>query len=650
MENKTEETVEEVTEEVETPIEEIEVEVELEAEATDKTEAEEDSRNFANAKQFRNASIRDEFINEESRRVRIALTSETPVSRSFGLEILDHSSDSIDMSFMGSQRAPLLLDHDMTKQIGVVENYYIDDSAKRTIAEVRFGKSELANEIFNDVRDGIRSNVSVGYNITNMEKDSSYDEPAYRVGFQPLEASIVSIPADQSQNIGIGRSDDAAKELPDFINESGVKVTDIKTIKVNTMTDNNEINVDDIRSETVNETRKSIAKQNDEILELGSRHFQSDLARQAIKEGTDLETFRGQLLNAIPSSESLETPEVGLSKKEVRDFSITRAVHAMANPTDRRAQEAARFEFEASDAAKDSYGRNTDGLTLPREVMGSWEKRDINTTDDSGGIGQDFRRGDFIAALRDASAVLRAGATVFPDLVDNVKIPKATGVSSAAWIATEGGSVGESEMALGSITMSPKTISAYTDITNKMLANSSLSIENLVRNDLAAGIGKVIDTGALAGSGSSGQPTGIDSQTGVNSITLATASTPTWAETVNAESLVLADNVPFNRPGYLTTSLIVGNLKTTAKATNQAVFIMDDDGRVNGHDVTISNAVAAGYLYFGMWADLLVGLFGSIDILVDPYTTATSNSTRIRATQFCDINVRHAQSFTKASA
>ena len=211
MENKTEETVEEVTEEVETPIEEIEVEVELEAEATDKTEAEEDSRNFANAKQFRNASIRDEFINEESRRVRIALTSETPVSRSFGLEILDHSSDSIDMSFMGSQRAPLLLDHDMTKQIGEVENYYIDDSAKRTIAEVRFGKSELANEIFNDVRDGIRSNVSVGYNITNMEKDSSYDEPAYRVGFQPLEASIVSIPADQSQTVGIGRSDDAAK-------------------------------------------------------------------------------------------------------------------------------------------------------------------------------------------------------------------------------------------------------------------------------------------------------------------------------------------------------------------------------------------------------------------------------------------------------
>jgi len=649
MEIKIEEPTEEVTEEVETPVEEIEVEAELETEAVEETKAEEDSRNFANAKQFRNASIRDEFINEESRRVRIALTSEAPVSRSFGLEILDHSTDSIDMSFMGSQRAPLLLDHDMTKQIGVVENYYIDESAKRTIAEVRFGKSELANEIFNDVKDGIRSNVSVGYNITNMERDSSYDEPAYRVGFQPLEASIVSIPADQSQSVGIGRSDDAAKQLPDFIKESGVNITDIKSIQVKTMTEKNETNVDDIRSEAVNETRKSIAKQNDEILELGSRHFQSDLARQAIKEGTDLETFRGQLLNAIPSSKSLETPDIGLSQKETRDFSILKAVYAMSNPTNRKAQEEAKFEFEASQAAKDAYGRNSEGLTLPSEIMGSWT-RDVNTSDDAGGIGEEFRRGDFIQALRNASGVIRAGATIFPDLVDNVKIPKQTGVSTAAWIATEGGSVGESELSLGSVTMSPNTISAYTDITNKMLANSSLSIESLVRNDLAAGIGNVVDTGAMTGSGSSGQPTGINSATGVNSITLATAATPTWAETVNAESLVLADNVPFNSPGYLTNSTVTGNLKTTAKATNQAIFIMDADGRVNGHPVTISNAVAAGYIYFGMWSDLLIGFFGSIDILVDPYTSASSNLTRIRATQFCDIAVRHGQSFTKATA
>ena len=639
MEEQNIEQVEEVVNE-----EEISEEVTLETEQT-----EEEERSFADDKQFRSAAIRSEYVDEEERRVRIALTSEAPVSRSFGLEILDHSPSSIDTSFMGEGRAPLLLDHDMRTQIGVVERYYIDETAKRTIAEVRFGRSDLATEVWNDVKDGIRQNVSVGYNITSMERDSSFDEPAYRVAFQPLEASIVSIPADQSQNVGIGRSDDAAKELPDLPMETGVRIKPNKPLKEIKMEDKKEINVEEVKLVTESETRKAIAKQNDEILELGARHQQQDLARQAIKEGTDLESFRGQLLNAIPSGQPLETAEIGLSEKESRDFSILKAVYAMANPTNRKAQEEAAFELEASQAAKEKYGRNSEGLTLPEEVMGSWT-RDINTSDDSGGVGQDFRTGDFINALRDASAVIRAGATVFPDLVDNVKIPKQTGVSTAGWIATEGGSVSESEMALGSITMSPKTISAYTDITNKMLANSSLSIENLVRNDLAAGIGKVIDTGAMTGSGSSGQPTGINGFTGVNSVTLGTASTPTWAEAVEMESLVLADNVPFNRPGYLTNSTVVGNLKTTAKSANTAIFLMDSDGRVNGHPVTISNSVAAGYIYFGMWADLLIGMFGSIDILVDPYTAATNNLTRIRATQFCDINCRHGQSFTKATA
>lgn len=641
----------EATEEEETE----ESEEETEESESEEEQTEDEERSFASDKQFRSAAIRSEYIDEENRRVRIALTSEAPVSRSFGSEILDHSEESIDTSFMGQGRSPLLLDHDMTKQIGVVENYYIDNSARRTIAEVRFGKSDLANEVFNDVKDGIRQNVSVGYNINSMERDDSFDEPTYRVSWTPLESSIVSIPADQSSNVGIARSDDAAKELPDLevaslateTKDSGVTIN--QHLKEKKVEEKQEINVEEVKTVTESETRKRIAKQSDEILELGSRHQQQDLARQAIKDGTDLETFRGQLLNTIPSGQPLETAEIGLTEKESRDFSILKAVYAMSNPTNRKAQEDAKFEFEASQAAKDKYGRNSEGLTLPSEVMGTWT-RDINTTDDAGGIGEDFRRGDFIDALRDASGVIRAGATIFPDLVDNVKIPKQTGVSTATWIATEGGAVTESELTLGSVTMSPNTISAYTDITNKMLANSSLSIETLVRNDLAAGIGKVVDTGAMTGSGSSGQPTGINSATGVNSVTLTTAATPTWAEAVEMESLVLADNVPFNRPGYLTNSTVVGNLKTTAKASNTAIFIMDSDGRVNGHPVTISNAVAAGYAYFGMWSDLLIGFFGSIDILVDPYTAATNNLTRIRATQFCDVAVRHGQSFTKATA
>jgi len=602
---------------------------------------------------------RSDFIDDDNRTVRIALTSESPVKRSFGWEILDHSQESIDTDFIGQGRSPLLLDHDMTKQIGIIEDYILDESSKRTLAQVRFGRSDLASEIWQDVKDGIRNNVSVGYSITNMEKDRDAKEPTYRVAWQPLEASIVSIPADQSANVGVARSEPSELNPTIKVESTSVEETEVvekintQTIKVKTMSEEMkndvEIDIEKIKTLTVTETRANVAKENDEILELGSRHSQSDLARTAIRDGISIEDFRGKLLNALPTDQPLETKEIGLTNKETRNFSILTAVNAMANPSDRRAQEAAKFEFECSDAAKEKYGRNSQGLTLPSEVMTNWHARDINTSDDAGGVGQRFLPSNFIDALRAASGVMAAGATVLRDLEDNVKIPKQTGVSTAAWISAEGGAAAESELTLGSITLSPNTASMYTEVTNQMLQQSTLDMENIIRNDLAAGIAYLVDTGSLAGSGSSGQPTGINSQTGVNTQSFATAATPTWAELVTMESSVLGDNVILSNPAYLTTSAVAGNMKVTQKATNTAIFI-SENGQANGHPVIVSNAVAAGVAYFGNWADLLIGFFGGLDILVDPYTGSANSITRLRATQFMDVAVRHGQSFTKGTA
>ena len=101
---------------------------------------------------------------------KIGVSSEEPVERSFGMEVLGHSADDINMEFISSGRAPLLLDHDMNKQIGVIEEFKLDETAKRTTAVVRFGKSALAREVFEDVADGIRMNISVGYRIDKLER------------------------------------------------------------------------------------------------------------------------------------------------------------------------------------------------------------------------------------------------------------------------------------------------------------------------------------------------------------------------------------------------------------------------------------------------------------------------------------------------
>ena len=566
-------------------------------------------------------------VNEESRQVRIAISSEEPVQRSFGLEVLEHSNEAIDLSFLASGRAPLLLDHDPEKQIGVIESVELDGSARRLRATVRFGKGALAREAFDDVVDGIRANISVGYAINKLERK---DKDTYVAkSWRPMEASLVSIPADVT--VGVGRSGDVSPEpviKTDFKEESimSEQTIDIAAVEA--------------------EARKAAQRNAAQIVELGARHNKSDLAQKAIAEGRSIEEFRGELLETIGSQRALEEQAIGMSKKEVKNFSLMRAIHALANPTDRRAQEAAAFEFECSRAAAEAYGRTAQGILLPAEVLRNW-KRDLNSSDDSALFTDDFRGGDFIDALRNASSVMQAGARMLNGLSGDVKIPKKTAAASAAWIATEGNAASESEMTVGSVSMTPKTLGAFTDITRQLMIQSSLDVEALVRDDLAQAIALAIDLGALAGSGSSGQPTGIKNTSGINTVDFGTAPdlVPTWAQVVELETKVREDNALGNGGAYISNATMYGALKAVEKASNTAQFVVGPDGRMNGYNTIVSNQVASGDLYFGDFSQLLIGMFGGLDIVVDPYTNSTSGTVKVVALQSCDVAVRHATAF-----
>ena len=575
------------------------------------------------------------FIDEETRRVRIGVSSELPVERDFGMEILSHSEEDVDADFMKSGRSPLLLDHDMTKVIGKVEEYKIIPSEKRAVAVVRFSRSKLGEEIFNDVKDGIRQNISVGYKINGMERIRSKDDdkPHYRVRHQPLEVSVVGIPADSSKGVGVGRSKD--KQL--------------KTTKVQVMTEEvkNEINLDEVREESVKEARESFQRNSKEIIDLASKHNRRDLADKAISEGTSVEEFRGILLDNIANDKPLETAEIGLSEKEVRKFSVMKAINALANPTDKRAQREAEFEFACSEAAANHYGRTAQGIMLPPEVLTNWNQRDLNSSDDAGLIGQDFRAGDFIDALRNASSVMPLARTL-NGLSGDVKIPKKTSASSAAFISSEGGAAGESEMVIGSVTMSPKTLGAFTDVTRQLMIQSSLDVENLIRDDLAQSMAIAIDNAALEGSGSSGNPTGITNTSGINTVSLSSAAAPTFAEMVSMETAVAVDNALLGKLSYIIHPSNYGTLKTTAKDSGSGLFVAENN-QVNGYPVSVSAQLTANNYVFGNFDDLLVGFFGGLDLVVDSMTHSTSGTVRIVALQSVDVAVRHAVSFVAAS-
>ncbi len=568
----------------------------------------------------------NKVVNEEMRTVQIAVSSEEPVERSFGTEILDHNDRSIDLSFARSGTMPLLLDHDPRQQIGVVENVDLDGSARRLRATVRFGRNGLAKEVFDDVVDGIRSNISVGYHVNSMVEDG---EASYRVNnWLPMEVSVVSIPADRT--VGVGRS---AAEAP-----PAKPKTETRN-EVKTMTEEVKVDVEAVRADAA----RAAAKDTAEMYRLAAKHSKRDMADKAVAEGRTLAEFRGELLEAI-GNQPLDTQEIGLTKSEVRGFSLMKAVRAMANPTDRNAQRDAEFEFEASREAAQRAGIDPQGLYLPHDVLRSWNQRDLNTSNDSALVAEAYRGGDFIDVLRNASSVMQAGATMLTGLSGDVKIPKKTAASSGAWIATEGGGSTESEPTFGQVTMSPKTVGAFTDITRLMMMQSSLDIESLVRNDLSTGIALAIDSGALQGSGSSGQPTGIKNTSGINAPTSFAAANPTFAEVVAMETAVAEDNALMGNLAYILPASMLGALKTTAKDTGSGLFVADGN-QLNGYNAIVSNQVTAGDLYFGNFADLLIGMYGGLDITVDPYTASTSGTVRIVALQTCDVAVRHAVSF-----
>jgi len=551
---------------------------------------------------------------KDERRVQMSISSETPVARSFGDEILVHSTEAIDLSFLNSGRAPLLLDHDPEKQIGVIESVSLDAEARKLRANVRFGKSALASEVYGDVADNIRGNVSIGYQIKKMIK--SADGRSFKAtSWQPMEASIVSIPADVT--VGVGRS------MEEIASEAEVETPQV------------------VITETVDEQRSDEPQITETHAEV--------VAQEAQSEATERKNEMSNDVNVAVASGAFDAPvqqaaDVGLSRKEEKSYSLLRAINALANPADRAAQRAAAFELECSEAAQRAYGQSAQGILVPAEILRTWSKRDLNTSDDAGLVPQNYRPGDFIDALRNASSVMQAGATMLTGLSGTVKIPKKSAASSAGWF-TEGSASSESEMTTTSITLSPKTAGAYTDISRNMMMGANPSIEALVRQDLSDSIALAIDLGALAGSGSSGQPTGIKNTSGINNPTDFAAANPTWAEVVAMETAVAEDNALRGNLAYILPASMYGALKTTQKATNQAIFVVDPDGTINGYKAIVSNQVTSGDLYFGNFADLLIGMFGGLDILVDPYTGGTAGTVRVIAMQSVDVAVRNAVSF-----
>jgi HK97 family phage major capsid protein/HK97 family phage prohead protease len=567
------------------------------------------------------------FAEMDDRTYEFPFSSENPVARYFGNEILSHETKAADLSRL-NDGAPLLFNHDVDRVIGVVETARIDDKLKRGYARVRFSKNEFAQEVLADVRDGILRNVSFGYSIDKMEERGGN---FVATAWSPYEISMVSIPADKT--VGIGRSllltNPAASAAPTP-----------DPLPMETATPDLAV----VRAEAVEAERSRIAQ----ISALCDKHKMADLGQQLVESGRSIDEARAAVLDKlnIPmETVTMQTADIGLSVKESRSFSFLRAINYLANPTDRSAREAAGFEIEASEAAAQKLGRQSRGITIPQDVL----RRDLNVgTASAGGnlVATELDAGSFIDLLRNASALDQAGATVLTGLTGMVAIPRQTGGGTAYWVAESGAST-ESQQTVDQISLAPRSVGAFTDYSRRLLIQSSIDVENMVRSDLATVIALEIDRCGLYGTGNNSQPLGLKLTTGISTEDFALDS-PTFAEVVALESDVATANALLGSPVYLMNAAMRGNLKVRAKDAGSGLFVMDGD-LVNGYRAVMSNQVLSGDLWFGNFADLVIGYFSGLDLMVDPYTHSTSGTIRVTAMQDVDIAVRQPASFSRGN-
>lgn len=675
----------------------------------------------------------------------LTFSSEFPVERFFGTEILSHEEGAVRMDWVNSARAPIHVGHRHDElPVGVIESAEIRD--RKGHATIRFNdESQAGREAQAGVTKDISRNVSVGYWIHKIEIEENLDTDERVItatDWEPLEVSIVGVPADPTVSVdagavrwedsdhetevievrpgGTGSPDDAGAgasgetdtRIPDIVIVASTPNKEGRTMDKDTTLDQPSSSMtvrgpggdsvvtwtekDDPR-DVQKKLESAIADQGkrervrvEEILALGTKHNLRKLSEEHIGKGTTVESFRAVVLENIADGVALyDIPsDLDLSKQERKQYSIFRAARALARPYipelggQANLRKAASYEFELSQAIADRAEREPDGIFVPNDVISPLDVRAVAFFRMLNSFGaastplvRDLLAGSgegpelvetmnlgFADVLRNIPVVSQMGATIMRGLVGNVDIPRMTAGASAGWIATEGGAAAEQTQTLDQVQLRPRDLGAFTDITRRLLLQSDPSAEAVVRNDLQLATAVGIDAGAINGSGASGQPTGILNTSGIGAADAgANGGALTWDNvTRNFENVAVA-NALRGRLGWIMSGAAIAHGMRTVRVSGQPRYIVEEPQAgafpaLMSFPVGVSENVPSNLtkgtgtsltaLIMGAFQDVIIGEWGTLDLLVDPFTASSTGTVRIRVLQTIDVQLRYAGAFS----
>jgi len=360
-------------------------------------------------------------------------------------------------------------------------------------------------------------------------------------------------------------------------------------------------------------------------------------------DALDLDIAREERIEKMAIRHVIEAPSIITEKKTFKDYSFRKAIFETAYRGGLTGLEKEMHE----EAVRQNEG--VQGIGVPDFVINS--RADLAATS-SKLVATDTK--DFIDSLKARLVVVQAGARVMTGLKGNLSIPRLT--SGAVGWASEVADAGDFGASFDNVEMSPKRLTAYQTMSKQLLIQSSYDVEAILRNDMINAVALGVDAAAIYG-GSASTPTGILATSGIGSVTGgATGAAPTWANIVALEREVAVDNADVGSLAFLTNPKVRAKLKSTAVGTDQRMVWAENGNTLMGYPAYVTTQVPStldkstttgvcSAIIFGNFADLMIGQWNGLDIIVDPYTAAKKAQVNVFIHSWWDVAVRHAQSF-----
>ena len=587
-------------------------------------------------------------------------------------EVLSHKSGAMDTTRLNNGGC-VLWDHDQKQPIGVVTKNSVEVKDDKGYCNIRFGKSAKAVEVKANVDDNILSKISVGYQITQIGKPELIRNKAGKIEgarviatkWEPREVSIVAVPADISAEfvrsaadafcqVEINNTTQDKKDMSDNTKEvaalEGARIEEDKQLQ----------------ERSVNSERERVSQIEDVLKVAAGTLNENDkyaLRSDAIKSGKSPVDFHKDVINKL-AAVSKEAPEtlnpvdkLDLSKKDAKNYSFCRAVGLAAgilSEEDAKHEAECSAEVHKNRSKAGSVGtRSAKGgqsFAFPSDMMFAERQRTTTQTPtyagagDGGLTGQNNRPENFIENLRDMSIMIKMGITVLAGLTSNIRIPRKTNSATFSWKA-EATDTGNTDLTFDSVDLNLHTASGAVGFSRELILNGNPSIEAIVMRDLARGAALVIDSGIIAGSGASNQPSGMGAQ-GLPTGHTVTAAVPSWASVVNLMTTVENANALEGNLAYLCTPTIKSLLMTTPKTAGDARFLMEN-GMMAGYPVYSKTSDLGEFLWFGNWSEIIAGFWNMLDLQRDTAAGSVSGSVFVRGFVDMDVGFRHLASFAK---